>query len=432
ELQRVNAELRQARDRSEEASRAKSEFLANMSHEVRTPMNGILGMTDLALATDLTAEQREYLTLVKSSGDSLLAVIDDVLDLSKIEARKLRLEARAFGLRACLDDTLEALALRARQKGLGLTWRVTADVPDALVGDAGRLRQVLVNLVGNAVKFTERGAVVVEVRRATTDPTDSTDKKEQNTREEGPVAPRRPGTADSSASSLSVSSVSSVVELLFTVRDTGIGIPADKRGAIFEAFVQADSSTTRRYGGTGLGLTIASHLVGLMDGRVWVESEVGRGSTFHFTARFTLAAPAAVPETAPAAPAAAPRHSLRVLLAEDNAINQTLAVRLLEKQGHHVVVAGNGREALAALGREAFDVVLMDVQMPEMDGLEATAAIRRGEEGTGRRVPIVALTAHAMKGDRERCLAAGMDGYLAKPVRPEELTRALNELIAAH
>ncbi|MHB0957876.1 MAG: hybrid sensor histidine kinase/response regulator [Pirellulaceae bacterium] len=526
------AELLRARDAAEAASRAKSTFLANMSHEIRTPLNAVIGMTELVLKSDLAAQQREYLTTVRDSGEALLSIINDVLDFSKIEAGKLRLDPSPFDLRESLGDTLKSFALRAHQKGLELISFVHADVPRRVVGDYSRLRQVIVNLVGNALKFTEQGEIALEVWRE-------------------------------------VHSSSEVV-LHLTVSDTGIGIAADKQAAVFEMFEQADGSTTRRYGGTGLGLAIASRLLQLMDGRIWVESEAGRGSRFHVTVKLGLAAeePAKpvspepvelhglrvlvvddnatnrrileevllswqmVPRTAPsgaealkllhAAQAAGepfglvlsdvhmphmdgltlaeqirqdpdarhtviimltsgdrpedlvaceklgigahllkpfkqselldaiqlalgldvsrrpavptthlpPVRSLRILLAEDSLVNQKLAIALLQEQGHHVTVAHNGREAVAAFEAERFDVILMDVQMPEMDGLEATAAIRRREASTGRRVPIVAMTAYALKGDRERCLQAGMDGYVAKPIRAQELLDTVARLFA--
>ncbi|MFB3827157.1 MAG: ATP-binding protein [Bryobacteraceae bacterium] len=388
---RFERELREAKEAAEAASNAKSEFLANISHEIRTPLNGMMGMTELAMATPLTAEQREYLETVRSSADYLMAIINDVLDFSKIESGKLSFETAAFRLDRCLDEALKALEIRAAQKGVAMRRAIAEGTPEWVLGDALRLRQVLLNLAGNAVKFTDAG--VVEVR----------------------VEPVR--------------LEEDVAELRFTVMDTGIGIPPEKHQSIFEAFVQADGSTARRYGGTGLGLAICTRLVARMDGRIWVESEPGRGSSFHFTAVFGRAA-APGPESAAAEAGIVPRRALRILLAEDNPINQRLARAILEKHGHSVVVAPDGVEAVRAMENGAFDVVLMDVQMPGMDGLEATRILRAREAHTGGHVPILAMTAHAMRSDEARCRAAGMDGYIAKPVRAAELVERIETLTA--
>jgi signal transduction histidine kinase/ActR/RegA family two-component response regulator len=388
---RVNGELRVAIDKAEEASRLKGQFLANMSHELRTPMNGILGFTQLTLSTGLTADQRDYLDTVERSAEALMQLLNDILDVSKIEAGKVEVDREPFSMRSCVEASTKTMQAAAQNKGLELTWSVDAEIPDYLIGDEHRIRQVLLNLVGNAIKFTDVGGVWVSV-----------------------------GMEPALGGSLMAH---------FLVRDSGPGVPEDKRQIIFEPFRQADGSTTRRYGGSGLGLAISSGLVDIMGGRIWLESEVGRGSTFHFTAPFLLAAPAPVERVAaPASPAEC--AALSILVAEDNVVSQRLVSALLKERGHAVTLTGTGCEALELVGKRHFDLVLMDIQMPEMDGLQATAEIRSREGQRGRHIPIVAMTAHAMAGDRERCLDAGMDGYIAKPIHPGELMALITGISA--
>jgi PAS domain S-box-containing protein len=383
----LSEELRVARDTAVEASRAKSEFLANMSHEIRTPMNGIIGMQALALSATSAEDGMGYLEAAQNSAYSLLAILNDILDVSKIEAGRLEIHRTPFSLRGAVDEVLQLVRPRTMQKGLDLVAEIAEGTPDGLIADALRIRQILNNLLGNAVKFTDKGRVGLHV-------------------DSSPLG------ADQ-------------YMLHFAVTDTGIGIRPEHRDVIFEAFRQADSSTTRQYGGTGLGLTISARLVTMMGGQITVESTFGQGSKFKFTVPCRLSA-----REAPAAPepavtevvAGGPAKRLRILLAEDNAVNQRLAKRLLEKRGHEVSIVGDGQQAVeAAMTAPPFDVILMDVQMPNMDGLEATRAIRKLEDPRLSSVPIVAMTAFAMKADRERCLAAGMNGHLAKPIDPSEL-----------
>jgi len=378
------AELVDAKEAAEAASHAKSMFVANISHELRTPMTGIFGMTDLLLGTSLSPEQHRYVGSVRSSAESLLTVINDILDFSKIDAGRLQLQPVEFGLRATLGNLLELLAPLASKKGVALTADIPAEVPDGLLGDPHRLRQILVNLVGNAIKFTARGTIAVSVRV-----------DEQ--------------TADCAT-------------LRFSVADTGLGIPPEQHERIFDAFEQADGSRTRSHGGTGLGLAISAQLTELMGGRIWVESTVGQGSTFHFSARFGRIQ-GHVGRPAPNRSAEIGRTSvpLRILVVDDNPVNRTVVSELLRKRGHTVVAVEDGREAVEVAAASAFDSILMDCLMPEMDGIAATKAIRVQEQASGAHVRIIALTASAMSHEMEACLAAGMDAYLGKPFQVAEL-----------
>ncbi len=387
-------ELEAAKIAAESANLAKSQFLANMSHEIRTPMHGILGMAQLAIGSETPQEAREYVKTLRSSAEALLHVLNDILDFSKIEAGKLTLESVPFSVRHSVDEVRKMVLPQARAKALVLECRIADDVPDLLIGDPMRLHQVLVNLLGNALKFTEFGSVILQVTRD------------------------------------AALSLNSKTVLLFRVSDTGIGIPEKQQKTIFDAFAQADGSVTRRFGGTGLGLAISSQLVQLMGGRLWVESTLNVGSTFQFTCRLGIARQQEL--AVEPAGLSAQESPMRILLAEDNSVNQMVATKLLARHGHHVKVATTGLEAVQAWEHEPFDLILMDEQMPAMDGIEAVRQIRARESENGtKRTAIVALTASAMKGDRERFLAAGMDGYLAKPFTSEELYAAIRHGVSS-